>query len=371
MDPTKWRISKACEECRLRKLRCSGEDPCKRCSFRNLTCVYREKARNRPARKAAAAASAASASSVAPSEGPQSGPGTAAGSPPAHNPNMHIHSVAATHRASPSCLLQLYYGPSSTFSMLHSIYHQMKGTRVGRQADQDAEEIGPGLDLFNNRRLFFGDLVDINKQPEQGDGNSALLLDHARCKRYLERYLATYWNVLPAQPKESFRKRLDQLWDPPTTLSFDSPENIILALAMALGACTQHEENTGELLFQKAKQGAAKLDELVNVHAVQVPMMMMSLPLHLTLMLTSLIGTYAHYQAENARPNAAYLHMGTAVRKAVAAGLHKSMSTGDSHAHEDTRERQTTFWSLYMWETYVRAQSFTDLSSLTTTFAAG
>lgn len=281
MDPTKWRISKACEECRLRKLRCSGDDPCQRCSFRNLTCVYRQRARNRPARKAAAAASAASASSVAASEGPRSGPTAAAGSPPAHSPNMHVHSVAATHRASPSCFLQLYYGPSSNFSMLHSIYHQMEGTRLGRQADQDAEEIGPGLDLFNNRRLFFGDLVDINKQPGQGDDNSALLLDHAKCKRYLERYLVTYWNVLPALPKDAFRKRLDQLWDPPTIFSFDSPENIVLALAMALGACTLHEESTGELLFQKAKQGAAKLDELVNVHAVQVPIMMMSLLLHL------------------------------------------------------------------------------------------
>lgn len=45
--------------------------------------------------------------------------------------------------------------------------------------------------------------------------------------------------------------------------------------------------------------------------------------------------------------------MGTAVRKAVAAGLHKSMSSGGSHGQEDNRERQTTFWSLYMWETLV------------------
>lgn len=276
MDPTKWRISKACEECRLRKLRCSGEDPCRRCSFRNLTCVYRQKARNRPARKQAAPAASA-ASSVAPSEDAPSGPATAAGSSRGDSPSIHVHSVAATHHASPSCFLELYYGPSSNFSMLHSIYHQIEGTRPGPRPDQDTEEIGPGLDLFNNRRLFFGDLVDINKQPGQSDDNSALLLDHARCKRYLERYLVTYWNVLPALPKDTFRKRLDRLWDSPSIFSFDSPENIILALAMALGACTLHEENTAELLFQKAKQGAAKLDELVNVHTVQVSVMMMSL----------------------------------------------------------------------------------------------
>ena len=65
------------------------------------------------------------------------------------------------------------------------------------------------------------------------------------------------------------------------------------------------------------------------------------------------MGAHAHYQAENARPNAAYLHMGTAVRKAIAAGLHKSMRSGGSHGQEDTLERETTFWSLYMWEKWV------------------
>lgn len=274
MDPTKWRISKACEECRLRKLRCSGEDPCRRCSSRNLTCVYRPKARNRPPRKRP---SASAASSLAPSEDIQSGPATATGSSRGGSPSFHGHSVAATHRASPSCVLQLYYGPSSNFSMLHSIYHQIEGTRLGPRPDEDTEEVGPGLDFFSNRRLFFGDL-DINKQPSLLNDNSALFLDHARSKRYMERYLSTFWHILPALSKDDLRQRIDRLWDTPSILSFDSLENIILALAMALGASTLHEEGMAELLFQKAKQGTAKLDELVNVRAVQVPLMMMRLP---------------------------------------------------------------------------------------------
>lgn len=270
MDSSKWRISKACEECRQRKLRCNGEDPCGRCQVRNLTCVYRQKARNRPRKLRHAPAS--TAPSLASSEDVRHAPATdVEGS--AGSPSIHGHSVAATHRASPSCVLQLYYGPSSNFSMLHSIYHQIEGTRLAPGSGEDTEEVGPGLDLFRNRRLFFGDLADNMRRGAPGD-SSALFLDHARSKRYVERYLATYWNVIPVPPKDEFRRRLDRLWDPPSILNFDSPENIILALAMAIGACTMDEESMAELLFQKAKQGAAKLDELVNVQAVQVPVMM-------------------------------------------------------------------------------------------------
>lgn len=272
MDPSKWRVSKACEVCRQRKLRCNGEDPCERCQLRNLTCVYREKARNRARKHRAPPAS--TAASLASSEDARQSPSTHPQSS-ADSPSLHVHSVAATHRASPSCVLQLYYGPSSNFSMLHSIYQQIEGTRPAPGSGEDAEEVGPSLDLFSNRRLFFGDLVDNKRRGAIGD-NSALLLDHERSKRYMDRYLTTYWHVIPVQSKEELHRRLDKLWEPPNILAFDSPENIILALALAMGACTMGEEHMAEIIFQKAKLGAAKLDELVNVQAVQVSVMMIS-----------------------------------------------------------------------------------------------
>lgn len=272
MESSKWRISKACEVCRQRKLRCNGEDPCERCRLRNLACVYREKARNRPRKHRHPPAS--TVSSLTSPEGTRQAPATEA-QVSGDSPSIHVHSVAATHRASPSCVLQLYYGPSSNFSMLHSIYHQIEGTRFAPGSVEDAEEVGPGLDLFSNRRLFFGDLADDKRRSTLGD-NAALILDHARSKRYIDRYLETYWNVIPVPSKEEYRRRLDKLWEPPSILTFDSLENIILALAMAMGACTMDEENMAELLFQKAKQGASKLDELVNIQAIQVPVMMIS-----------------------------------------------------------------------------------------------
>lgn len=68
--------------------------------------------------------------------------------------------------------------------------------------------------------------------------------------------------------------------------------------------------------------------------------------------LTRTVTQHAHYQIEQGRPNSAFLHLGTAARKALSAGLHKDAPTptkkdGDV---ESTEERRTTFWSLYFYE---------------------
>lgn len=43
--PSKRRASKACESCRISRQRCSGDEPCTRCSVRRMECNYRQKAR--------------------------------------------------------------------------------------------------------------------------------------------------------------------------------------------------------------------------------------------------------------------------------------------------------------------------------------
>lgn len=36
------RVRRACEACRKRKIKCDGDEPCKRCNAQNLACVYSE-----------------------------------------------------------------------------------------------------------------------------------------------------------------------------------------------------------------------------------------------------------------------------------------------------------------------------------------
>lgn len=243
-------------------------------------------------------------------------------------------SVAATHRASPSCLLQLYYGPSSNFALLNSIYHQIEGTRPKSPPREGVEEVGPGLDLFSHRRLFFGDLADNQRPATISEDYSAMLLDPDTARRLLERYLLTYWHGIPVLDKNTYRRRLDSLFQPPGIFDFDSSDTIIIMLAVALGASMTGDEAIAEFLFQKAKQGAAKLDEVVNTQVVQIHLMM------------------GHFQSERAKPNSQFLHIGTAVRKAVAAGLHKDVCVRPGQSMEDVEQRRLLFWSLYFWETW-------------------
>lgn len=184
--------------------------------------------------------------------------------------------MAATHRASPSCLIQLYYGPSSNFSLLNSIYHQIEGTHPNSPSREGVEEAGPGLDLFSHRRLYFGDLADTQRSVARSEDFSAIILDLETGRRYLERYLSTYWYSLPVMPKHSLRRMVDELLTPPTLFNFDSPDVIIMVLALSLGAYLVGEDAISEFLFQKAKQGSTKLDEVVNIQVVQIYIMMIS-----------------------------------------------------------------------------------------------
>lgn len=54
---------------------------------------------------------------------------------------------------------------------------------------------------------------------------------------------------------------------------------------------------------------------------------------------------------EQGRPNSAFIHLGNGARKAIAAGLHKDVPSQDGEASESIRERRTTFWYLYFYET--------------------
>lgn len=90
-----------------------------------------------------------------------------------------------------------------------------------------------------------------------------------------------------------------------------------------------------EKLFVQAKVEAAALDDDVNLGAVQ---------------LSLLLGLY---QLARGRPNSAYLHLGTACRKAFAMGLHIETSKSgitSSSTGSPKQERRITIWCLYLHE---------------------
>lgn len=74
-------------------------------------------------------------------------------------------------------------------------------------------------------------------------------------------------------------------------------------------------------------------------------------------MQTDMLRFYANYQNEQGRPNSVFLHLGSASRKALSAGLHKDVPHDVDQTPENIEERRVTFWSLYIYETYITAFS--------------
>ena len=70
---------------------------------------------------------------------------------------------------------------------------------------------------------------------------------------------------------------------------------------------------------------------------------------------------HAHFQNEVGRPNACFLHLGTAARKAISAGLHKESPHDSGETWEITEERRRTFWYLYIYEKLVAPREILEI----------
>lgn len=353
------RNPKACQECRKRKVKCDAVVPCSQCKLRNRECTYR--VAPRPNRRKRATGN----QSPDTGDGPQnpaiegerrrslSTAAADAGNSAEVKNSVHYSSVAATHLASPSCELQVHYGPTSNFSMMQLIYRHLishanahndnhapgssEHTGRGTADGDEVEEAGPGLDLFSFRRLFFGDMEKASgKTLTNGDGaNQALMfLPERLAEQFLNRYLVTVYHSTPFLSPEEFRALLKAVYSGTDPGVFESASSILLLLGLAIGAAMTDHSPWGETLFQKAKVHAHALDDVINLQAVQIPLLM------------------AYFQIENGRTNSAFLYTGFATRKAFAAGLHKGVNLRNDQTGRNLQERKATIWLLYFYETY-------------------
>ncbi|KAJ9226741.1 transcriptional regulator family: Fungal Specific TF [Paecilomyces variotii] len=344
-----WRISKACQECRKRKIKCDGGNPCKTCRERSTSCVYRDVIRQRRKKQQQQQQQQENrdsnphwGSAEESDIGRPLSPGSSQGAGSAGRRNEPVmytfhNSVSATHMASPSCKVQLYYGPTSHFSLLQHIYRDLVSVPnlPPTEPQGEVEHADAGLDLFNFRRIFFGSLAethDVSKDASMGN-TPLMFLPREVAMFFLERYLATFYYLTPFWPKETIRRDAERLYDPDIGLQMDPSVKSVILMAMACGALGTEHYAWGEVLYERVKASSNSLDDVVNLQTVQTSLLM------------------AHYQADQGRPNSSFLHLGVATRKAFAAGLHKDAPDNERDADRETVERRrTTFWSLYFYE---------------------
>ena len=87
-------------------------------------------------------------------------------------------SVSAAHNSCPEYSVELYYGPSSSFSFLQQIHRRLKELSPHQTIKDKHSRIDrgeEGLDRFKYRGLFFGQTRHGDKQRDDGIQNSDII----------------------------------------------------------------------------------------------------------------------------------------------------------------------------------------------------
>lgn len=171
--------------------------------------------------------------------------------------------------------IKLYYGASSNFSFLQHIYRSLvcRSSQTNHTSDPEVQEGGPGLDYFHQRQSYFGPTPTRLPQEMRMD---FLTLD---CANILVRsYTCTLDHLVPIWTELELLGKLAALHGQlQHGCDFLSLENTILLCILAIGAATAEHFEWAEILYVRAKSDSVLLNDVVNLQAVQISLLMVRL----------------------------------------------------------------------------------------------
>lgn len=366
------KISKACEPCRARKIRCNGSRPaCQNCHADPSLCVYRAKARIRKslknpdrinatlARRDAGPSdlsqpAAGAEYNAAGDRGILSGDGDEGVGSPASDGHVMAGTSSEKPLASQRCQSdpihidggvtethlaptnfdssQLFYGPSSNFAFLQQVHRGILSKvshpqpQYGRHRGRDRS----GLDTFMQRSIFFGTPSRVDIEAIRSSRVQLQQISFDRAKEFLENFKVSSYSRMGFYSIPELDDLLRQLYHGDDLIP---PQTKACFLAMlAIGALWSEHTDLAETLYIQAKREAVVFDDAVTLQMLQFSLLM------------------SDYQINMGRPNSTYLHLGVACRKAYALGLHKD---GPSHRNGEgsLAKHRHTLWLLYFYET--------------------
>ncbi|TGO67569.1 hypothetical protein BOTNAR_0039g00050 [Botryotinia narcissicola] len=306
-------IGKACDECRRRKTKCNGGLPCDICRKYGGTCHFRSYVRRRKKGKVSSSRehhdpqaeedegvekiSEVSQQSLLPSILPG-------------DEQYGDHITATDDNSSLTSSPQLYYGPPSNFAFLQQIYQQLKSIVKApfSSTNPRADDGDTALDWFGYWRLFFG---NTSSDLTSRSSTQMLIVPEHLAYSFVDLFISTLGPFFPFISRTRIEGMLQIFYSFPNTSSGSALERGILMAILALAATLTEHVQLGEDLFLRAKSEMHTIEDLVNVQAVQLPLILI-------------------------------------IRKAHAAGLHRTASS--LSVSEFKEERIETFWSLYSFE---------------------
>jgi hypothetical protein len=334
------KVSKACEPCRRRKIKCNGEQPCGLCQQHPAHCQYRAKARDRTSARQRASRtsthvgeSLATESQTVSSDNPPTA-STPRGNHQPADPEVYRGITATPSGPNAGECAQLFYGPSSNFAFLQQLHKGVLHHGLKRTSDgHDDHEGGAGLDMFVQRSIFFGTPSLL------GTGHSARpcrpteIVSATQATRFLDKFKVASYHLVPMFTEMELDQMLHDLYQQDSHLALRSQETGLVLAALASGALSADATDLAEKLYEQSKVIAAAFDEAVTLAMIQTSILL------------------SDYQVNMGRPNSSYLHLGAATRRAFAMGLNREGSRA-RHDDKELQKRRSTMWCLYFHERY-------------------
>jgi hypothetical protein len=341
MDRFGSKISKACEPCRRRKIKCNGEQPCGLCRQHPAHCQYRAKARDRTSARQRASrtsshvdVSLATELQTASSENPPTASTPRENHQPA-DPEVY-RGITATHTQGPNAgeCAQLFYGPSSNFAFLQQLHKGVLHHGLKRTSDgHDDQEGNAGLDMFVQRSIFFGTPSLLGAGHSARPCRPTEIVSATQATRFLDKFKVASYHLVPMFTENELDQMLNDLYQQDSHLTLRSQEAGLVLAALASGALSANDTDLAEKLYEQSKAIAAAFDEAVTLVMIQTSILL------------------SDYQVNMGRPNSSYLHLGAATRRAFAMGLNREGSRA-RHDDKELQKRRSTMWCLYFHERY-------------------
>ncbi|KAL4882395.1 hypothetical protein BJY04DRAFT_206975 [Aspergillus karnatakaensis] len=333
------RISRACERCRMRKVRCNGSQPCARCSEQTLTCQYRTgKPRSRARLPNPGLPRSSSASQEPSPSTSHTRPATTAAEPSfGFSPAEWREGLQAGIEVpgSETRIFQ-YYGPSSHFAFLQRVYERLDRTAHESNPVAALYPVPNGLRAWGLHHLVFPapPRLEHSKREEK----SLAFLPRSLGERFIRSYFNIVHPQMPILIRSEIMNKWAQTWGPPPRQAGRPLAREILLMVLAIGAVVSPVVGADDLSLT---DGWAEF----FAESVDIPM---SALFESTLQLVHLLMLKASYAQQAMRPHDTYIALGHAARTALALGINRARAVDYTGA--DGQHLRVTFWALYAME---------------------
>lgn len=219
---------------------------------------------------------------------------------------------------------ELFYGASSPFSVLQHLDAHLPTQGVPAvYPDPDLEEVQDGdrsIRSYNYQNIVFDHLSEPGPYLSGFDSAS-----YASATIALRNFLVTACPRLPFLDAKSLCADFENLYSTRGAATLPAANVSLVRAALGWGAIPLIDLPYRSLFTSQAHAEASNIMYDINTKTVQATLIL------------------AQFEFDAGSPNISYLHLGAAIRKAFAAGVHRSKTT----------ESKQTMWTLYCHESLI------------------